>query len=34
MTVHFEDTMTSLEVIIQALNKVGYTVGEPEEIKE
>jgi copper chaperone CopZ len=34
LTVRFEDTSTNLESITQALNKVGYTVGEAEEIKE
>ena len=34
VTVRFEDTVTSLVAITEALNKVGYTVGEAEEIKE
>ena len=34
LTVRFEDTSTNLEAITQALNKVGYTVGEPEKMKE
>jgi len=32
LTVRFEDTVTDLEAITQALNKVGYTVGEVEEL--
>ena len=34
LTVRFEDTMTDLDAITDALNKVGYTVGEAEEIKQ
>ena len=30
VSVTFEDTVTTLEIISQALNEVGYTVGEPE----
>jgi copper chaperone CopZ len=33
LTVTFEDTVADLELITKALNDVGYTVGEPEEIK-
>jgi copper chaperone CopZ len=31
--VTFEDTVTNLEAITQALNDTGYTVGEPEKIE-
>ena len=34
LTVRFEDTVTGLDALTEALNKVGYTVGEAEEIKE
>jgi len=34
LTVRFEDTVTNLDTITKALNDVGYTVGEVEEIKE
>jgi copper chaperone CopZ len=34
LTVSFEDTLTDLEAITDALNDVGYTVGEAEELKE
>ncbi|MDF1526818.1 MAG: hypothetical protein RRA15_08260 [bacterium] len=34
LTVRFEDTGADLEMTTKALNDVGYTVGEAEEIKE
>ena len=33
LTVSFDDEVTSLEEITKTLNKVGYTVGEPERLK-
>jgi copper chaperone CopZ len=33
VAVRFEDTVTNLETITQALNDVGYTVGEPEKLE-
>jgi copper chaperone CopZ len=32
LTVRFEDTVTGLDAITEALNIVGYTVGEVEEL--
>ncbi len=34
VSVTFEDTASNLEAITQALNDVGYTVGEPELLSE
>jgi copper chaperone CopZ len=34
VSVTFEDTANNLESITQALNDVGYTVGEPEEMDQ
>ena len=34
VVVRFEDTVTNLEAITDALNKVGYTVGEAKEVKQ
>jgi copper chaperone CopZ len=34
VSVTFEDTASNLESITQALNDVGYTVGEPELLSE